>query len=179
MKGEVISAKRSGTADYQTQPNSTVDFSILSYASAESTQAKSKSSEVLKAELQVANRELTSMRVQWQDEKRQLLGNNAALQDTANRLNHQVQDVKERAEQKERRNEKARSGILGVCDSATRFIIYVLLMLPRIQIHRNWIKRSTQLQTWRRISRPSAHVCGISQSSRAAPSGRRRMSCSN
>ena len=62
------------------------------------------------------------MRVQWQEDRRQLLGDNAALQDTANRLNHQVQDVKERAQQKERRNEKARSGILGVCGSATRFL---------------------------------------------------------
>jgi hypothetical protein len=58
------------------------------------------------------------MKVQWQEERRQLLGDNAVLQDAANRLNLQVQDAKERAEQKERRSEKARSGILGVCESA-------------------------------------------------------------
>lgn len=86
---------------------------MLSYAS-ESTPAKS--SESLRAELQVVNRELASMKVQWQEERRQLLGDNAVLQDAANRLNLQVQDAKDRAEQKERRSEKARSGVLGVCD---------------------------------------------------------------
>ena len=86
---------------------------MLSYAS-ESTPAKS--SDSLRAELQVVNRELASMKVQWQEERRQLLGDNAVLQDAANRLNLQVQDAKDRAEQKERRGEKARSGVLGVCD---------------------------------------------------------------
>ncbi len=59
------------------------------------------------------------MKKQWQEERRQLLGDNAVLEDAANRLNLQVQGAKERAEQKERRNEKARGGILGVCDPAT------------------------------------------------------------
>ncbi|KAI9458189.1 hypothetical protein BJY52DRAFT_1270268 [Lactarius psammicola] len=98
---------------------STLDFSILSYAS-ESTPAKT--SESLRAELQVVNRELASMKEQWQEERRQLLGDNAVLQDAANRLNLQVQGVKERAEQKERRNEKARSGILGELDQAKQII---------------------------------------------------------
>ncbi|KAH9040398.1 hypothetical protein EDB85DRAFT_1925960 [Lactarius pseudohatsudake] len=98
---------------------STVDFSILSYAS-ESTPAKT--SESLRAELQVVNGELALMKEQWQEERRQLLGDNAVLQDAANRLNLQVQGVKERAEQKERRNEKARSGILGELDQAKQAI---------------------------------------------------------
>ncbi|KAH9074702.1 hypothetical protein EDB83DRAFT_2352798 [Lactarius deliciosus] len=98
---------------------STVDFSMLSYAS-ESTPAKS--SESLRAELQVVNGELALMKEQWQEERRQLLGDNAVLQDAANRLNLQVQGVKERAEQKERRNEKARSGILGELDQAKQAI---------------------------------------------------------
>jgi predicted nucleic acid-binding Zn-ribbon protein len=91
--------------------NSTVDISILSYAS-ESTPART--SESLKDELQAVNRELTSMKKRWQEERRQLLGDNAVLKDAANRLNLQIQDVKERAEQKERKYEKARTGVLGV-----------------------------------------------------------------
>ncbi|KAH9169868.1 hypothetical protein EDB89DRAFT_1981781 [Lactarius sanguifluus] len=98
---------------------STVDFSMLSYAS-ESTPAKT--SESLRAELQVVNGELALMKEQWLEERRQLLGDNAVLQDAANRLNLQVQGVKERAEQKERRNEKARSGILGELDQAKQAI---------------------------------------------------------
>jgi myosin protein heavy chain len=91
--------------------NSTLDFSNLSYAS-ERTPAKT--SESLKEELQAVNRELTSMKKTWQEERRQLLGDNAVLKDAANRLNLQMQDVKERAEQKERRHEKARTGVLDV-----------------------------------------------------------------
>jgi hypothetical protein len=91
--------------------NSTVDFSTLSYAS-ESTPVKS--SESLKAELQAVNKELDSMKKQWREEKRQLLGDNAVLKDAANRLNHQIRDTKERAEKTERRSEKTRNGVLGV-----------------------------------------------------------------
>jgi chromosome segregation ATPase len=91
--------------------NSTLDFSTLSYAS-ESTPVKS--SESLKAELQAVNKELASMKKQWREEKRQLLGDNAVLKDAANRLNHQIRDAKERVEQTERRSEKTRSGVLGV-----------------------------------------------------------------
>ena len=91
--------------------NSTLDFSTLSYAS-ESTPVKS--SESLKAELQAVNKELASMKKQWREEKRQLLGDNAVLKDAANRLNHQIRDAKERVEQTERRSEKTRNGVLGV-----------------------------------------------------------------
>jgi chromosome segregation ATPase len=90
---------------------STLDLSILSYAS-ESTPAKTSKS--LKAELQAVNKELASMKKQWREERRQLLGDNAVLKDAANRLNLQIQDVKERAEQKERRSDKAQNGVLGV-----------------------------------------------------------------
>jgi predicted nucleic acid-binding Zn-ribbon protein len=90
--------------------NSTIDFSMLSYAS-ESTPAKT--SENLKDELRAVNRELTSMKKQWQGERRQLLGDNAILKDAADRLNHQMQDARERAE-KERTHEKARTGVVGV-----------------------------------------------------------------
>jgi myosin protein heavy chain len=91
--------------------NSTLDFSVLSYAS-ESTPAKT--SESLKAELQAVNRELVSMKKQWREERRQLLGDNVVLKDAANRLNLQIQDARERAEQKERKSERAKNGVLGV-----------------------------------------------------------------
>jgi myosin protein heavy chain len=85
-----------------------MDFSMLSYAS-ESTPAKT--SENLKDELRAVNRELTSMKKQWHQERRQLLGDNAVLKDAADRLNLQIQDAKERAKQT---HEKARTGVLGV-----------------------------------------------------------------
>jgi predicted nucleic acid-binding Zn-ribbon protein len=84
---------------------------MLSYAS-ESTPAKT--SENLKDELQAVNRELASMKKRWQEERRQLLGDNAVLKDAADRLNHKIQDAREQAEQKERKHEKARTGVLGV-----------------------------------------------------------------
>jgi myosin protein heavy chain len=84
---------------------------MLSYAT-ESTPAKT--SETLKDELRAVNRELGSMKNQWQEERRQLLGDNAVLKDAANRLNQQMQDVRERAEQKERKHDKARTGVLDV-----------------------------------------------------------------
>jgi hypothetical protein len=92
--------------------HSTLDFSVLSHAS-ESTPVKT--SESLQDELQAVNRELGSMKRKWQEERQQLLGDNAVLKDAANRLNLEVQDVKERAEKKERKHEKARNGVLGVC----------------------------------------------------------------
>lgn len=91
--------------------NSTVDFSILSYAS-ESTPAKT--SESLKAEVKVVNRELALMKKEWHEERRRLLGDNAVLKDAASRLNHQMQDAKEQAEQNELQHEKARNGVLDV-----------------------------------------------------------------
>jgi|HubBroStandDraft_3_1064219.scaffolds.fasta_scaffold712639_2 hypothetical protein len=84
---------------------------MLSYAS-ESTPAKT--SENLKDELRAVNRELASMKKQWHEERRQLLGDNAVLKDAADRLHLQIQDVKERAKQKDRTHEKARTGVLGV-----------------------------------------------------------------
>ena len=87
--------------------NSTVDFSILSYAS---DRTPGKTSESLKEELQAVNRELASMKKKWQEER----GDNVVLKDAANRLNLQIQDVKKRAEQKERRHEETRTGVLSV-----------------------------------------------------------------
>jgi hypothetical protein len=91
--------------------NSTIDFSILSYAS-ESTPAKTPES--VKEEVKAVNRELTLMKKKWDEERRQLLGDKAVLKDAANRLNLQMQDAQKRAEQKERQHEKARNGVLDV-----------------------------------------------------------------
>ena len=54
------------------------------------------------------------MKKEWHEERRKLLGDNAVLKDAANRLNLQMQDTKEQAEQKERQHEKARNGVLDV-----------------------------------------------------------------
>lgn len=87
--------------------NSTVDFSILSYASDRSS---GKTSEDLREELQAVNRELASMKKKWQEER----GDNIVLKDVANRLNLQMHDAKKLAEQKERRHEEAKTGVLSV-----------------------------------------------------------------
>jgi hypothetical protein len=50
------------------------------------------------------------MKKKWQEER----GDNVVLKDAANRLNLQMQDVKKRAEQKERRHEETKTGVLGV-----------------------------------------------------------------
>jgi hypothetical protein len=91
--------------------NSTIDFSILSYAS-ESTPAKTPES--VKEEVKVVNRELALMKKEWHEERRRLIGDNVVFKDAANRLNLQMQDDKERAEQKERQHETARNGVLDV-----------------------------------------------------------------
>lgn len=54
------------------------------------------------------------MKKRWDEERSRLLGDNAVLKDVANRLNLQMQDNKEQAEQKERRQEKARNGVIEV-----------------------------------------------------------------
>lgn len=79
----------------------------MSYAS---DRTSGKTSEDLREELQAVNRELASMKKKWQEER----GDNAVLKDAANRLNFQMQDAKKRAEQKERRHEEAKTGVLSV-----------------------------------------------------------------
>ncbi|KAI0318748.1 hypothetical protein OF83DRAFT_909610 [Amylostereum chailletii] len=66
-----------------------------------------RTSEALKSELRSVNKELTLMKKQWQEEKRQLLGDKATLQDAANRLNMQMREVQQRAADKERVGDKA------------------------------------------------------------------------
>jgi hypothetical protein len=124
--------------------NSTIDFSILSHAS-ESTPAKT--SESIKEEVKVVNRELTLMKKEWDKERRQLLGHNAVLKDAANRLNLQMQDAQELAEQKERRHEKARNGVLDVWFS---IILFVGCFSNSSNFYRSWTRRNGQLGIWKR-----------------------------
>ncbi|KAH7922630.1 hypothetical protein BV22DRAFT_645250 [Leucogyrophana mollusca] len=54
-----------------------------------------RTSEALRVDLQSVNRQLSSMKKQWDDEKRQLLGEKAVLQDAANRMNLEVRNAKD------------------------------------------------------------------------------------
>ncbi|KAH7890884.1 hypothetical protein F5I97DRAFT_1839637 [Phlebopus sp. FC_14] len=56
-----------------------------------------KTSDALRLDLQTVNAQLDAMKKQWQDEKRQLLGEKAVLQDAANRMNMEIQNAKEEA----------------------------------------------------------------------------------
>lgn len=56
--------------------------------------------------------------MEWEEERRQLVGEKAVLQDVANRLNVQVRSAKEDARkvaESERAGEQKRAGIQGVC----------------------------------------------------------------
>ena len=69
----------------------------------------SKSSDTLKAELRAVNKELTLMKKQWLEEKRQLMGDKAVLQDAASKLNTQIREAERRADDVERAVERVRS----------------------------------------------------------------------
>ena len=53
-----------------------------------------RTSEALRAQLQQVNAQLATMKQQWDDEKKELLGENAVLQDAAHRLNTEIRDTK-------------------------------------------------------------------------------------
>lgn len=58
------------------------------------------------------------MKKEWEDERRELVGEKAVLQDAANKLNVQVRNAKEevrKVAESERVGEKTRAGIQGVC----------------------------------------------------------------
>ena len=56
-----------------------------------------RTSQVLKANLQSVNSHLNKLRRQWEEKKKKLLGAKAVLEDAANRLNGQVKGSKEEA----------------------------------------------------------------------------------
>lgn len=71
-----------------------------------------KSSEALRQELQNVHAQLDTMKKQWQDEERQLLGEKAVLQDAANRMNIEVRNAKQEARkavEAERESRKSRA----------------------------------------------------------------------
>lgn len=83
-----------------------------------------KTSEALRVELQNVNAQLDTMRKQWQDEKRQLLGEKAVLQDTANRMNLEVRNAKQevrKAIEAERESRRSRADTQGVGNSPREF----------------------------------------------------------
>lgn len=53
-----------------------------------------RTSEALRAQLQHVNAQLATIKQQWDDEKEELLGENAVLQDAAHRLNTEIRDTK-------------------------------------------------------------------------------------
>ncbi|CCM02679.1 uncharacterized protein FIBRA_04784 [Fibroporia radiculosa] len=84
-----------------------------------------KTSEALRANLREVTSQLASMKKTWQEEKRQLLGEKAVLQDATTRLNAEVRDAKNEVRklvETERAGEKARAGIQGELDWAKRAI---------------------------------------------------------
>ena len=76
-----------------------------------------KTSEALRANLQSVNSHLETMKKEWEDQKRKLIGEKAVLQDAANRLNAQVRTAKEEARkvaESGHAKEKTKAGIQGV-----------------------------------------------------------------
>jgi hypothetical protein len=75
------------------------------------------SPETLRENLRSVNTQLDSLRKQWDDEKRRLIGEKAALQDAANRLNAQVFSAKKemkRVSEAEKDGERQRVGAMEV-----------------------------------------------------------------
>ncbi|KAF9073179.1 hypothetical protein BDP27DRAFT_1319010 [Rhodocollybia butyracea] len=80
-----------------------------------------KTSEALRTNLRTVNSQLQETRKQWEDEKRKLLGEKAALQNAANRLNAQVRDAKEeatKASEAQKASGRQRQDIQGDLDMA-------------------------------------------------------------
>jgi uncharacterized protein (DUF3084 family) len=76
-----------------------------------------RTSETLRANLHSMNAHLESMKAQWEEEKGKLLGEKAALQDAAKRLNLEVRTVKhetKRITETDRASEKLKAGVEGV-----------------------------------------------------------------
>ncbi|KAF8892193.1 hypothetical protein BD779DRAFT_1661469 [Infundibulicybe gibba] len=84
-----------------------------------------KTSDALRAGLRAVNADLDTLKMRWDDEKRQLLGEKAALQDATDRLNAEVREAREEAKRvanNERAGEKTRAGVQGELEKAKRTI---------------------------------------------------------
>ncbi|KAJ3553173.1 hypothetical protein NM688_g3757 [Phlebia brevispora] len=84
-----------------------------------------RTSEKLRADLEAVNSQLASMKKQWEQERRKLVGDNAVLQDATSRLNAEVRQAKneiQRYVDSERASERAKAGIQGELDRAKRMV---------------------------------------------------------
>ena len=90
-------------ADITTSSSVLDDSSI----SSEPLTSPTRTSEKLRADLEAVNAQLASMKKQWDEERRKLVGDNAALQDAAKRLNAEVRQAKNESE-------KTKAGMQGV-----------------------------------------------------------------
>lgn len=80
---------------------------------------QTRTTEVLRQNLQAVNEELADLRRKWQEEKMQLVNEKAVLQDAANRLNAQVKEEARRLAETERKSEKKRLTVENVSRSVT------------------------------------------------------------
>ncbi|KAM6497248.1 hypothetical protein JOM56_007721 [Amanita muscaria] len=84
-----------------------------------------RTSEGLRTELRSVNSQLENLKKQWEDERRQLVGENVALQDAADRLNAKIRNAQEearRAYESGRVGEKAKASVEGELEKARRVI---------------------------------------------------------
>ncbi|KIL69166.1 hypothetical protein M378DRAFT_70128 [Amanita muscaria Koide BX008] len=84
-----------------------------------------RTSEALRTELRSVNSQLENLKKQWEDERRQLVGENVALQDAADRLNAKIRNAQEearRAYESGRVGEKAKASVEGELEKARRVI---------------------------------------------------------
>lgn len=123
-----------------------VDFS-------DSAAPSARPSEMLRSELREVNTQLQSMKVQWEKEKRQLLGEKAALQDAAEKLSTKVRDSEVKAAKAEASAQKVRTGADDVSYRTTH---------PKIMLNirnRSLRKQRQRSQSLRMSSRLNAPAC--------------------
>ncbi|TFK53458.1 hypothetical protein OE88DRAFT_1676650 [Heliocybe sulcata] len=85
-----------------------------------------KTSETLRANLQAVNGELEAMKAQWAEERKQLLGEKAVLQDAAKRLNLQVAEAQSQAKQVKqdhRSQERTKSSLQAELDQTKKTVL--------------------------------------------------------
>lgn len=78
--------------------------------------------EDLRQDLQTVNEELADLKQKWREEKKQLVTENAVLQDAANRLNAQVKEEARRLAETERKGEKKRLTVENELENARNTI---------------------------------------------------------
>ncbi|EIN03865.1 hypothetical protein PUNSTDRAFT_77359 [Punctularia strigosozonata HHB-11173 SS5] len=99
---------------------SSLDVSTVTLPSDPAT-PPTRTSEALRADLRAVNAELSTLKANWESERRHLLGENAVLKDATNKLNSQIRDAKAEAK-RAAEGVKSRMGIEGELDDARRMI---------------------------------------------------------